>query len=146
MKASLMSNPLLGVGARLAGYIRNDSPRALVRDAIRDLELGSQLVLFPEGTRTVQAPINRLTGSFATIAARAGAPIQLVVIETDSRFLSKGWPIWRRPRFPLHYRVRLIDRLSPQASREQIIEQTEQAFRRALLGETMPTPDLVPEV
>ena len=58
MKASLMRNPLLGAGARLARYIRNDSPRQMVHLAVDDLRAGGQLVMFPEGTRTTRAPLN----------------------------------------------------------------------------------------
>src|SRR5262245_7108355 len=58
MKASLMRNPLLAPAARLARYIRNDTPRQLIKLAIDDLKAGGQLVLFPEGTRTTRAPLN----------------------------------------------------------------------------------------
>ena len=34
-------------------------------------------------------------------------PVQTVVIETSSPLLGKAWPWWRRPRFPITYRVRL---------------------------------------
>ena len=40
MKARLMRNPLLGPGARLARYIRNDSARQMVHLAIDDLRAG----------------------------------------------------------------------------------------------------------
>ena len=58
MRASLMHNPFLGGGARLARYIRNDPPRGMIRSCVANLKAGGQLVLFPEGTRTVMAPIN----------------------------------------------------------------------------------------
>lgn len=132
MKASLLRNPLLGFGARVAGYIRNDSTRSLVRHAVHDLSRGSQLVIFPEGTRTAQAPINPLKGAFATIAERAGVPIQLVLIESNSRFLGKGWPLWRRPEFPLRYSVTLVERLDPGPGRDQLVVQSDVALRRAL--------------
>ncbi|MDE2275035.1 MAG: 1-acyl-sn-glycerol-3-phosphate acyltransferase, partial [Burkholderiales bacterium] len=37
MKAGLMRNPLLGPGARLARYIRNDSAYGMIRCAVADL-------------------------------------------------------------------------------------------------------------
>jgi 1-acyl-sn-glycerol-3-phosphate acyltransferase len=113
MKASLMRNPLLGPGARLARYIRNDSARGMVLCAIQDLRDGGQLVLFPEGTRTTHQPVNHFHASFTLIARRAGAPIQTVFIDTDSPYLRKGWPLWRLPPLPIRFTVRLGQRFAP---------------------------------
>lgn len=113
MKASLMRNPFLGPGARLARYIRNDSALGMVRLAVADLRDGGQLVLFPEGTRTVRAPVNPFRPGFALIAKRADAPIQTVFIDTDSPYLGKGWPLWRLPRRPIVFTVRLGRRFAP---------------------------------
>ncbi len=68
MKASLMRNPFLWPGARLARYIRNDSPHGMVRLAVEDLVEGGQLVLFPEGTRTTQRPVSAFRSGFTLIA------------------------------------------------------------------------------
>ncbi len=73
MKAELCDNILLGGGARLARYIRNDSPRSMVKLAVEEIGRGSQLVVFPEGTRAVRLPVNRFKPGFAMIARRAGA-------------------------------------------------------------------------
>ncbi|WP_394468977.1 lysophospholipid acyltransferase family protein [Roseateles sp. DC23W] len=113
MKASLMRNPLLAPGARLARYLRNDSPRGLVRLAVQDLRQGGQLVLFPEGTRTTQPPVNSFRGGVCLIAKRAGAPIQTVFIDTSSPYLCKGWPLWRLPPLPIVFTVRLGQRFEP---------------------------------
>ncbi len=113
LKASLMRNPLLGPGARLARYIRNDSARGMVLCAVDDLRDGGQLVLFPEGTRTTRRPLNPFHASFALIARRAGAPIQAVFIDTDSPYLGKGWPLWRLPPLPIRFSVRLGRRFAP---------------------------------
>jgi 1-acyl-sn-glycerol-3-phosphate acyltransferase len=113
MKASLMRNPLFGPGARLARYIRNDSAYGMVQCAVKDLQEGGQLVLFPEGTRTTQAPVNPLHASFAIIAKRAQAPVQVVFIDTDTPFLGKGWPLLRLPALPMQFTVRLGPRFVP---------------------------------
>ena len=111
MKATVLDNILLGAGARLAAYIRNDAPKSMVRLAAADLRRGGQLIFFPEGTRTVVAPVNEFKPGFAAIARRAGVPVQTVIIETDTPFLSKGWPVLRKPaRFPMRFRVRLGQR------------------------------------
>lgn len=113
MKASLMHNFFLGAGARLARYIRNDSPRSMIRLAVEDLRQGSQLVLFPEGTRTTQAPLNPFRPGITLIAKLANIPIQTVFIDTDSPYLGKGWPIWKLPPLPIVFSVRLGERFAP---------------------------------
>jgi len=113
LKASLMRNPLLGPGARLARYIRNDSAHGMVLLAVDELRDGGQLVLFPEGTRTTRRPLNPFHASFTFIARRAGAPIQTVFIDTDSPYLGKGWPLWRLPPLPIRFSVRLGQCFAP---------------------------------
>ena len=95
LKPELLGNFLLGPGARLAGFIRSDPPRRMIREAVAELSRGGMVLLFPEGTRTIRAPLNRLTGSAAVIARHAQVPIQVVIIETDSPYLGKSWPIFR---------------------------------------------------
>lgn len=114
MKASLARNPLLGPGARLARYIRNDSVYGLVRLAVADLKQGGQLVLFPEGTRTTRWPVNPFRSGVGLIAKLARAPVQTVFIDTDSPYLGKGWPLWRLPPLPIVFTVRLGRRFLPQ--------------------------------
>ena len=113
LKPELMGNVFLGVGSRLAGFIRSDPPRGMIRLAVEELHRGGSLLLFPEGTRTTRAPLNPLTGSTGVIARRARVPVQIVVIETDSPYLGKGWPILKVPRLPIRCRVRLGSRLEP---------------------------------
>jgi 1-acyl-sn-glycerol-3-phosphate acyltransferase len=113
LKPELMRNVFLAPAARLAGFIRGDSPRRMIREATEELRRGSSVLLFPEGTRTTRAPLNPLTGSAGVIARHAQVPIQLVIVETDSPYLGKGWPILKVPRLPIRYRVRLGRRLEP---------------------------------
>lgn len=145
MKAGLQDNLFLGAGARMAGYIRNDTPRAMVRLAVAGLRAGGQLLVFPEGTRTVGESLNPLGGAFALIAKRAGVPIQLVFIETDSAFLRKGWPLWRRPQFPLRYRIRLGPLIDASGSTEDTIARTAAAFE-CELGKARHTSPAMPYV
>ncbi len=132
MKASLMRNPFLGAGARLARYIRNDSARGMVRRAVADLREGGQLVLFPEGTRSTQRPINAFRPGFTLIAHRAQVPIQTVFIETDSPYLRKGWPLWRLPPLPIVFNVRLGQRFAPRADHGALLREIEAYFAAGL--------------
>jgi 1-acyl-sn-glycerol-3-phosphate acyltransferase len=76
MKAELWGNIFLGGSARLARFIGNDAPRSMVKQAVAELGRGSQLLIFPEGTRTVEQPVNPFKGGFALIAKQAAVPVQ----------------------------------------------------------------------
>lgn len=113
MKSKLMNNVLLGSGARLARYISNHPPRRMVLDAVKELQRGESLLLFPEGTRTMSAPVNAFTTSAGLIAKRARVPVQTLIVETDSPYLSKGWSPFHRPVMPITFRIRLGQRFEP---------------------------------
>lgn len=132
MKASVQDNPFLGGGARFAGYIRNDSNTNMVRRSVNALHAGSHVLLFPEGTRTTRAPVSEFKGALSLIARRSGAPVQTVFIETDSPYLGKGWPLFRKPPFPLVYRVRLGKRFIPDAHAKTFMHELEDYFRTEL--------------
>ena len=132
MKASLLRNPFLGPGARLARYIPNDSLHGMIRAAVTALQEGGQLVLFPEGTRTQQWPLSPLTGSFAVIAKRARAPVQAVFIDTDSPYLGKGWPIWRLPPLPIVFRARLGRRFEPRENHHELVAEVHEHLLQGL--------------
>ena len=132
MKAEIWDNILLGGGARLAGYIRNDTPVNMVRFAADELQRGQQLLVFPEGTRTRQKPINDFKGGFALIAKRARAPIQTVFIETDNPCLSKGWPLSKKPQMPVTFHVRLGKRFEVNGDVQTFVTELEDYFRSEL--------------
>ncbi len=134
MKSELMRNVFLGSGSRLARYVRNDSSRQMVKESVAHLRAGGVLLLFPEGTRTTRAPINPLVGSVGLIAKYANVPVQTLVIETNSPFLSKGWPLFKRPNLPITYRIRLGERFDPPADVADFTAQLDRYYRRALEG------------
>jgi len=138
MKAQLMGNIFLGAGARLARYIRNDSPKGLVQLAVADLQRGGQLVVFPEGTRTTRWPVNAFRSGVPMIAKRANAPIQTVFIDTDSPYLGKGWPVWRLPPLPVRFVVRLGERFEPEADTALLMARLESHFAAGLQARAAP--------
>ena len=133
-KASLWDNPALGAGARLAGYIRNDAPLPMVRRAAEAVRAGSQLLIFPEGTRTRIPPVGGFKAGFALMAREAEAPVQTVILQASSPYISKGWPLWRRPRFPLVYRARLGQRFTVAGPAGRFSAELEAYFRAELGG------------
>jgi 1-acyl-sn-glycerol-3-phosphate acyltransferase len=113
MKAALMDNILFGAAARLAGYIRNDAGLDMILGAREELENGAHLVIFPEGSRTLNFPVDACSPSTGLIANRSKVDIQILLIEFSTPYLGKAWPLHRRPQLPLSCRVRLGRRFSP---------------------------------
>jgi 1-acyl-sn-glycerol-3-phosphate acyltransferase len=131
MKGSLARNFLFAPAARLARYVPNDSLLRLIARAGAEMERGGQLLLFPEGTRSV-GPIGPFTQAVGAVSCRTRAAVQAIVIEDDVRFLGKGWPAARIPRFPLTYRVRLGRRFDPPADVRAFTSELERYFAREL--------------
>jgi 1-acyl-sn-glycerol-3-phosphate acyltransferase len=134
MKAELLGNIFLGAGSRLARYIPSDQPRQMIKDAVADLQEGAVLLLFPEGTRTTREPVNPLKASIGVIAKHADVPVQVAIIETDSPYLAKGWPLFRRPNLPITYRVRLGRRFDPPADVNGFMTALEREYAQQLAG------------
>jgi 1-acyl-sn-glycerol-3-phosphate acyltransferase len=132
MKAELMDNVFLGAGSRLARYIPSDQPRQMIKDAVADLRAGGVLLLFPEGTRSTREPLNPLKASIGIIAKHAGVPVQVAIIETDSPYLRKGWPLFRRPNLPITYRVRLGRRFDPPTDVNSFMAELEREYSQQL--------------
>lgn len=141
MKADLMNNVFLGAGARLARYISNEPIRQMVQEASEDFKTGSHLLLFPEGTRTTRQPINALKGSIALIAMQAKVPVQTVLIETNSPYLSKGWSLFCKPEMPVCYKIRLGKRFDPPQNTHRFMLELEDYFSQTL----KPGPQVLPE-
>ncbi len=149
MKKELLRNVFLGAGSRLARYIPSGQPRQMIKECVEELGRGGFVLLFPEGTRTTRVPINALTGGVGVIAKYARVPVQTLIIETDSPYLSKGWPLFRVPGVPITYRVRLGKRFDPPEDVASFMEELEREFTRELtgapqtvwLGETPHPPD-----
>ena len=132
MKAEICDNLILGGGARFAAYIRDDCPFTMIRAATATLRAGNQLLMFPEGTRTLHKGIYRFKGGFAVIAKTARVPVQTVFIETNSSFLGKGWPLFKKPVFPLIYRARLGRRYAVDGDIRPVVRELEAYYRNTL--------------
>lgn len=132
MKAEIWDSFFLGGGARLSGYIRNDAPINLIRQSVGELHAGHQLLVFPEGTRTRAAPVNAFKGGFALMAKKSGAAVQTVFIETNSAFLCKGWPLLKKPDFPLIYRARLGMRFTAESDLKAFVSKLKNYYREEL--------------
>jgi 1-acyl-sn-glycerol-3-phosphate acyltransferase len=142
MKASLMDNILFGAAARLARYIRNDAALDMIIGSRQELAQGAHLVIFPEGSRTLDFPIGPCSSSVGLISNRSKVAVQTILIEFSTPYLGKAWPLFRRPQLPLTCRVRLGRRFPPPTNLKSFTSELEGYFRSEL-GEN-PTPKMAP--
>jgi 1-acyl-sn-glycerol-3-phosphate acyltransferase len=138
MKADIVNSFFFGAAAQVAGYVRNTPLRTMVQSAIKDLQQGSHVLLFPEGTRTTRFPVGSMQGTTGLIAKHAGVPVQTVFIETDSGFLGKGWSLLWTPHMPITYRIRLGKRFDPPSHTASFVGELEQYFQSELTHAQLP--------
>jgi 1-acyl-sn-glycerol-3-phosphate acyltransferase len=132
MKATLKANILFGPLARFSGYISNEDPLNLIRKACTELAKGSHLLIFPEGTRTLEFPVNTFGQTAAMIAQRSGVPIQTLLISFSTPYLGKKWPLHRKPRLPLRISVKLGQRFDVVTDKEMLTQKLETYYRQHL--------------
>jgi 1-acyl-sn-glycerol-3-phosphate acyltransferase len=96
LKASLMRIPILGYAMRLAGFIpvvrggSAEAAKATSAVAQRELDQGSCLVLFPEGTRSRDGSLLPFKRGPFFLAMASRAPVVPVTIAGATRMLPKG--------------------------------------------------------
>ena len=139
MKASLMDNILFGSAARLARYIRNDAALKMILDGRDALSQGAHLVIFPEGTRTTDFPLDPCMPTAGLIASRAKVPVQTLLIEFSTPYLGKAWPLFRRPELPLTCRIRLGRRFPPPTDIQALTAELDAYFRSEIGQNLAPT-------
>jgi len=97
VKNGLWRNPFTHGPIRAAGYIRNDDGTELIEKCIASVRSGSNLIIFPEGTRSPADGSIALKRGAANIAVRAGCNVTPVFIWCTPRFLGKGGKWWQVP-------------------------------------------------
>nr|WP_075518821.1 lysophospholipid acyltransferase family protein [Moritella viscosa]SHO02657.1 Putative acyltransferase family protein [Moritella viscosa] len=90
VKAHLFSNPFIRGVIKNAGYISNADPEALLDACKSSLEQGNNLIIFPEGTRTVPGEELVFQRGAANIALRCQVPITTVLINVTPSTLTKA--------------------------------------------------------
>jgi 1-acyl-sn-glycerol-3-phosphate acyltransferase len=141
MKASLMDNLLFGSAARLARYIRNDGALQILKQSRDGLQQGAHLLIFPEGTRTQNFPVDPISPMLGMIARRSGIPVQTVLLEFSTPYLGKNWPLFRAPCLPLHCRARLGRRFEPPEDYAKFTHELQAYFRQEIACPAKPHDD-----
>jgi 1-acyl-sn-glycerol-3-phosphate acyltransferase len=138
MKSSLMDNIFFGAAARLAGYVRNDVPLTMILESTELLQHGGQVVIFPEGTRTRNFPIEPCLPVIGLMAQRCGVPIQALMIEFSSAYLGKNWPLWRPPSLPLKLSIKLGSRFESPTDANEFNKTLQAHFQTTLSSRADP--------
>jgi 1-acyl-sn-glycerol-3-phosphate acyltransferase len=118
VKAAAWRNPFMIGPVSLCGFIRNQDGPQLIDDCIASVSRGSNLVIFPEGTRTridalLQRKINPLQRGAANIAVRGRLPLTPVVITVTEPMLTKQQPWYRAPLRRPHFVLNVHDDMDP---------------------------------
>jgi 1-acyl-sn-glycerol-3-phosphate acyltransferase len=134
LKQELLRIPLFGPLMPLAGMIAVDRSggagalRGLVREGVRAMREGRQIVIFPEGTRAAPEATLPLQPGVAALAARTHLPVIPVV--TDSGLC------WGRRAFqkrPGTIHIRVLKPIRNGAGRDQLMRRLEAALRTSVV-------------
>ena len=104
------------------------------RRSSEKIRAGGNLLIFPEGTRTIDPPLNRFKHGFAMVAARSQAAVQTVVIEHRGTHLAKGVSLFSPATMPLQFVLRAGERFlpEPEESPDEFSRRIEAWFREEL--------------
>lgn len=128
VKQGLWRNPFLRGALSCAGYIPNRGAELLLEDCREVLARGTNLIIFPEGTRTVVGQvINPFARGAANIALRVEADILPVVLRTNVRGLTKDQPWYEIPRQTIGMAVEIGAIVSYQKYQAALGEQAKMA-------------------
>jgi 1-acyl-sn-glycerol-3-phosphate acyltransferase len=92
-KASLGHFPFLGWHLRLAGHVLVDRDRpgaGVVKRLQRLVADGASVIVFPEGTRSIDGQVGRFKGGLFLMAIETRLPIVPVTIEGSRHVMRKG--------------------------------------------------------
>ncbi|MCE9687933.1 1-acyl-sn-glycerol-3-phosphate acyltransferase [Shewanella sp. AS16] len=108
VKQGLWRNPFMRGVVSCAGYIPNRGAELMLKDCRQVLDRDTNLIIFPEGTRTlIGHRVNDFARGAANIALRTRADILTVVLHTRYPGLTKQEPWYEIPRQTIEMRVEI---------------------------------------
>jgi len=102
VKEKLWHNPFTKGPIINAGYISNGDPEAMISQSVAYLKAGGKMIIFPEGTRTVQGQQYKFQRSAARIALQANARVTPVTLSCYPQTLSKAEKWYQIPKHAFH--------------------------------------------
>lgn len=136
LKKELMSIPILGTAMRLANFIpvergsRREAAKASVEAAAQALRSGLSILVFPEGTRSVDGRLASFKKGPFFLAQQTGAPIVPIAISGTERMMGKG-SAWIKPGVA---RIQMLEAIDSKnfATREELMAAVHAALAEAL--------------
>ncbi len=119
VKAALTKNPFTWGALKAAEYLINDEGNVLIDKCVKELASGSNLIIFPEGTRTPPGQKPKLKRGAMATALAAGINPTLVRIQCVPRGLGKNQPWWDVPEKAMHFTFEVLEDLSVEPFLEQ---------------------------
>ncbi|MDP3763629.1 MAG: lysophospholipid acyltransferase family protein [bacterium] len=122
-KDSLFKNKLFSVVLHLVGTFpikRDSSDVGAIKEALKRLERGTPIIMFPEGTRGGYARTQKVHSGIALIAIKSGVPVIPAYIQGSDQVLPKG-TIWPRRRL-VHVTIGSPVKLSADQSYPEMAE------------------------
>jgi 1-acyl-sn-glycerol-3-phosphate acyltransferase len=105
VKGALGRNPFTRGPVRAAGFVFNDVSDGLIADCVDSVRTGSNLIIFPEGTRTSATEPMRLHRGAARVAVHGEVDITPVRISCSPPTLAKGEKWYQVPPRRAHFRI-----------------------------------------
>jgi len=105
MNSKLLRDPVMGGAAKLCDYVCNSAPVRMLRSCQNRLTAGSNILIFPEATRTLTPPLGPFHQGFALAAIKAGAPIRTIFIECDSLYFGRNFSFFRPACCPMSFHL-----------------------------------------
>lgn len=112
VKQALWHNPFMRGPILNAGYISNGDPEKMIADCVTWLQSGGQLVIFPEGTRTVPGQAYRFQRGAAAIALQANTIVTPVTLHCTPSTLTKAEKWYQIPAKAFHLTAEVGDDLN----------------------------------
>jgi 1-acyl-sn-glycerol-3-phosphate acyltransferase len=144
LKKELMRSPILGMAMRMAKFVpvergsRPEAAAASVAASADALRSGLHILIFPEGTRSLDGRLSRFKKGPFFLAKETGAPIVPVIVSGTDKMMRKG----SARITPGIARVELLAPIDPirYATREELMQAVFGAMAAALPEGMRPQP------
>jgi len=133
-KDSLFKVPLFGFIMKAAGFVpinREQPRRALetINDIADRVKKGQCMLLFPEGTRSVDGNIAEFKAGFLKILEKAGSPVRIAYIDGTLNLIKKGTLLFT----PGPVTVKISDVITPSQYQNLTKDEALKFFREEMI-------------
>lgn len=105
MTSRLLGSPVTSGAVKLCDFIRNDAASSMIKTCKSRLASGSNILIFPEGTRTRNKPVDEFHPGYVLVAKHCGAPIRTILIECDSEYFGRQFSHFKPSRHAVRFKI-----------------------------------------